>query len=74
MLPMFRQVIVLPEFFRYRINTFARPGITFYLKRFAHLKSGKIAAPRMIGGNQLRTKTGIYVFEITADANAQHNQ
>jgi S1-C subfamily serine protease len=30
--------------------------------------------PRMIGANQLRTKTGVYVFEITADVNAQNNQ
>ena len=29
---------------------------------------------RMIGANQLRTKTGVYVFEITADVNAQNNQ
>jgi S1-C subfamily serine protease len=30
--------------------------------------------PRMIGANQLRTKTGVYVFEITADVNAQNSQ
>jgi S1-C subfamily serine protease len=29
---------------------------------------------RMIGANHLQTKTGVYVFEITADANAQNNQ
>ena len=29
---------------------------------------------RMIGANQLHTKTGVYVFEITADANAQNTQ
>jgi S1-C subfamily serine protease len=29
---------------------------------------------RMIGANHLQTKTGVFVFEITADANAQNNQ
>ena len=29
---------------------------------------------RMIGANHLRTKTGVFVFEITPDANAQNNQ
>jgi S1-C subfamily serine protease len=29
---------------------------------------------RMIASNQLKTKTGVYVFEILADANAQNNQ
>jgi S1-C subfamily serine protease len=29
--------------------------------------------PRMIGANHLKTKTGVYVFEITADATAQNN-
>ncbi len=29
---------------------------------------------RMIGANQLHTKTGVYIFEITADANAQNTQ
>jgi S1-C subfamily serine protease len=29
---------------------------------------------RMIGANQLKTKTGVFVFEITADVNAQNNQ
>ena len=28
--------------------------------------------PRMIGANQLKTKTGVYVFEILADANAEN--
>jgi S1-C subfamily serine protease len=27
----------------------------------------------MIGANHLKTKTGVYVFEITADATAQNN-
>jgi S1-C subfamily serine protease len=30
--------------------------------------------PRMIGVNQLKTKTGVYVFEILADANAQNQE
>jgi S1-C subfamily serine protease len=30
--------------------------------------------PRMIGANHLHTKTGVYVFEITPDVNAQNNQ
>ena len=30
--------------------------------------------PRMIGANHLKTKTGVYVFEITADSAAQNNQ
>jgi S1-C subfamily serine protease len=30
--------------------------------------------PRMIGVNQLKTKTGVYVFEITADVNAMNNE
>jgi S1-C subfamily serine protease len=30
--------------------------------------------PRMIGANQLKTKTGVYVFEILADANAQNQE
>jgi S1-C subfamily serine protease len=29
--------------------------------------------PRMIGANQLRTKTGVYVFDILADANAENH-
>ena len=29
---------------------------------------------RMIGANQLKTKTGVYVFEVTADANARNGQ
>ena len=29
---------------------------------------------RMIGANQLKTKTGVYVFEILADANVYNNQ
>jgi S1-C subfamily serine protease len=29
---------------------------------------------RMIGANQLKTKTGVYVFEVTADANAHNGQ
>jgi S1-C subfamily serine protease len=29
--------------------------------------------PRMIGANQLKTKTGVYVFEILADANADNH-
>jgi S1-C subfamily serine protease len=28
----------------------------------------------MIGANQLRTKTGVFIFEITPDINAQNNQ
>jgi S1-C subfamily serine protease len=28
--------------------------------------------PRMIGANQLKTKTGVYVFDILADANAEN--
>jgi S1-C subfamily serine protease len=30
--------------------------------------------PRMIGANQLKTKTGVYVFEILGDVNALNNQ
>ena len=30
--------------------------------------------PRMIGANQLKTKTGVYVFEILPDANVYNNQ
>jgi S1-C subfamily serine protease len=30
--------------------------------------------PRMIGANQLKTKTGVYVFDILADVNAQNGQ
>jgi S1-C subfamily serine protease len=30
--------------------------------------------PRMIGANQLKTKTGVYVFDIMADANALNSQ
>jgi S1-C subfamily serine protease len=30
--------------------------------------------PRMIGANHLRTKTGVYVYEIAAGFNAQNNQ
>jgi S1-C subfamily serine protease len=30
--------------------------------------------PRMIGANQLKTKTGVYVFDILADANAQNQE
>ena len=30
--------------------------------------------PRMIGANQLKTKTGVYVFEIIPDANIYNNQ
>ncbi len=30
--------------------------------------------PRMIGANQLKTKTGVYVFEILPDANIYNNQ
>jgi S1-C subfamily serine protease len=30
--------------------------------------------PRMIGANQLRTKTGVYVFEILPDADIYNNQ
>jgi S1-C subfamily serine protease len=30
--------------------------------------------PRMIGANQLKTKTGVYVFDILADANAMNSQ
>lgn len=30
--------------------------------------------PRMIGANQLRTKTGVYVFDILADANVQNQE
>jgi S1-C subfamily serine protease len=30
--------------------------------------------PRMIGANQLKTKTGVYVFDITADVNALNNE
>jgi S1-C subfamily serine protease len=29
--------------------------------------------PRMIGANQLKTKTGVYVFDILADVNAQNS-
>jgi S1-C subfamily serine protease len=29
---------------------------------------------RMIGANQLKTKTGVYVFDITADVNARNSQ
>ena len=30
--------------------------------------------PRMIGANQLKTKTGVYVFDILADANAMNQE
>jgi S1-C subfamily serine protease len=30
--------------------------------------------PRMMGANQLKTKTGVYVFDIMADVNAQNSQ
>ncbi len=30
--------------------------------------------PRMIGANQLKNKTGVYVFEIIADTNSQNNE
>jgi len=30
--------------------------------------------PRMIGANQLKTKTGVYVFEVLADINAFNNE
>ena len=30
--------------------------------------------PRMIGANQLKSKTGVYIFEILPDMNASNNQ
>jgi S1-C subfamily serine protease len=30
--------------------------------------------PRMIGANQLKTKTGVYIFEILPDVNANNRQ